>query len=135
MAPNRTQTDEQLIELFLTGEPADAEPAFKVLMERHGPRVMKVCRQFLHHHDAEDAVQATFLALARKARAIQNPQVLSSWLCAVASRIAMRLKTQAVRHRSRLPFPEQQVSPSEAESHAIRDELRLILRTELLLQA
>jgi RNA polymerase sigma factor (sigma-70 family) len=131
MVPNRTQTDDQLIELFLAGEPDEAESAFKVLMERHGPSVMKVCRQFLHHQDAEDAFQATFVALARKARSIQNPRVLSSWLCGVASRIAMRLRSQAYRRRSSLPFRGQEVSPAEAESHMIRDELRLILRTEL----
>jgi RNA polymerase sigma factor (sigma-70 family) len=131
MAPNRTQTDEQLIELFLAGAPDETESAFKVLMKRHGPIVMRVCRLFLRHQDAEDAFQATFFALACKARTIRNPRVLRSWLCGVASRTAMRLRTQAIRHRSLLPLRGEEVSPAEAESHVIRDELRLMMRSEL----
>jgi RNA polymerase sigma factor (sigma-70 family) len=131
MAPNRTQTDVQLIELFLAGSPDEAERAFDVLMKRNRPIVMKVCRHYLNYQDAEDACQATFLALALKARTIQNPRVLRSWLCEVASRIALRQRTQAARRRALPPFRGREVSPAEVESHFIRDELRLILRTEI----
>jgi RNA polymerase sigma factor (sigma-70 family) len=131
MAPNCTQIDEQLIELFLAGAPDRAESAFNVSMKWHGPIVMRVCRQFLRHQDAEDAFQATFLALARKACTIQNARVLRSWLCAVASRTALRLRTQAIRRRSLPPSRGDGLSPAEADSQVIRDELRLILQTEL----
>jgi DNA-directed RNA polymerase specialized sigma24 family protein len=61
-------TDAQLLALFLTRQRQDAEDAFAVLVNRHGPTVLGVCRRMLPGtHDAEDAFQATFLILARKA--------------------------------------------------------------------
>ena len=62
-------TDGQLLERFAAGRAEEAEPAFAALVARHGPMVLAVCRGRLKGaHDADDAFQATFLTLARKAR-------------------------------------------------------------------
>src|SRR5690242_2699340 len=71
------------------------EAAFEVLVWRHGPMVLGTCRKLLGQvHDAEDAFQATFLTLARKADSIARRASLGSWLHRVAYHIALRLRTQ-----------------------------------------
>jgi hypothetical protein len=61
-------TDHQLVERFAARRDPTAEVAFAALVQRHGPMVLRVCRKILRdHHDAQDAFQATFLILARKA--------------------------------------------------------------------
>ena len=61
------QSDEQLIDTFLTGEKEESGKAFEMLVKRHGPMVLGVCRNILRRdQDAEDAFQATFLLLAAK---------------------------------------------------------------------
>jgi RNA polymerase sigma factor (sigma-70 family) len=74
------------------------EAAFRLLVERHGPRVLGVCRRVLNdHHLADDAFQATFLVLARRATSIGRPDQLGGWLIGVARRVAR--KTQASESR------------------------------------
>src|SRR5438445_7385763 len=74
------------------------EAAFELLVWRHAGLVFGVCRRVLgDSHAAEDAFQATFLALARKARAIRRGESLSGWLHRVARRIASRARTSTVR--------------------------------------
>jgi len=93
-------SDEELLVRFLDGEGLSSEQAFRAIVARHGPMVMGVCRHALHHeHDAEDAFQATFLTLARKADTIRDRQVLSSWLYEVAYRIAIRARANTARRR------------------------------------
>jgi RNA polymerase sigma factor (sigma-70 family) len=93
-------TDEGLLDRFLGRDDAKAEAAFRVIVARHGPMVLGVCRHVLNQHqDAEDAFQATFLVLARKAGSIRDRRVLARWLHEVACRIAMRAKTGGVRRR------------------------------------
>ena len=82
------QADGQLLDRFLTQRD---EHAFSVLLERHGPMVLAVCRRILGDGpDAEDAFQATFLVLIRRAREIDRRGSLSSWLYGVAHKIATR---------------------------------------------
>jgi RNA polymerase sigma factor (sigma-70 family) len=86
-------TDAQLLDrLVAHGD----EAAFEVVVWRHGPMVLSVCRRVLHQEqDAEDAFQATFLALVRKASSIHRYDAVASWLYKVAHRIALRARAIA----------------------------------------
>jgi RNA polymerase sigma factor (sigma-70 family) len=88
-------SDAQLLQRFVNGHD---ETAFELLVWRHGPMALGVCRRILHDtHDAEDAFQATLLALARKARAIRKGGSVGSWLYKVAYRVALRARAQSLR--------------------------------------
>jgi RNA polymerase sigma factor (sigma-70 family) len=91
------QTDAQLLERFARRRD---ESAFAALVARHGPMVLGVCRRLLHDaNDADDAFQAVFLVLARKAGAIPRQTLLGPWLYGVAWRVALRLRGRALRRR------------------------------------
>src|SRR5580658_6512149 len=93
-------TDRQLIERFNDRRDAIGEAAFAALVTRHGPMVLHVCRQLLSdQHHAEDAFQAVFLVLARKARSIRDPDLLGNWLYGVALRTARKARVQLARRR------------------------------------
>src|SRR5258706_12025070 len=93
-------SDGQLGDHVLNGRDDTAEAAFTILAERHGPMVLRICRQMLgDRHDAEDAFQATFLVLASKAHAIRNRDSVAGWLHGVARRVALRTKADAARRR------------------------------------
>lgn len=94
--------DGALLDRFLARRNASAEAAFGALVERHGAMVFRVCRAILRDsHDAEDASQAVFLVLARRAEAIRNRDSVASWLFGVACRVAARAKVDAARRRER----------------------------------
>ena len=95
-------TDRDLLERFLHEGRESREAAFRVLVERHGPMVLRVCNQALKdRHAAEDAFQATFLVLASQARSIRKHDSVGSWLFGVACRAAARIRmAEARRHRS-----------------------------------
>lgn len=100
-------TDGQLIERYAT---LGDQEAFAQLVERHGRLVLGVCRRILHDpHDAEDAFQAVFVLLARKARTLRDPGRLSAWLHGVAVRVAKKAQTLRARQQRRdqcRPAPE-----------------------------
>src|SRR5262249_16116008 len=91
--------DDVLLERFTARRD---ETAFAALVRRHGPLVLGVCRRVLQHeHDAEDAFQAVFCVLARKAGAIRRGTAVGGWLYAVAFRIARKAKAIQMRRRQR----------------------------------
>src|SRR5262245_40769793 len=91
-------TDGQLLECFLARR---EEAAFAALVRRHGPMVLGVCRRVLHNaHDAEDAFQATFLVLVRKAASFLPRRALGNWLYGVAHHTALKARAAAVRRRA-----------------------------------
>jgi RNA polymerase sigma factor (sigma-70 family) len=94
----RDSSDRDLVEWFVSRHD---EAAFAALVERHGSMVLGVCRRVLRCvQDAEDASQATFLVLARKARAIRKKDSLGSWLHGVAFRVASDLKKRHARRHA-----------------------------------
>jgi polysaccharide export outer membrane protein len=94
-------TDRQLLERFACSRDATAETAFEVLVLRHGPMVLRVCRNVLHDpNDAQDAFQATFLVLVRRRGAVGKLESLGGWLYGVAHRVALRARVEAARRRA-----------------------------------
>ncbi|MCI0737445.1 MAG: sigma-70 family RNA polymerase sigma factor [Gemmataceae bacterium] len=119
-------SDGQLLERFALGH---EEGAFAALMSRHGPMVLSVCRRILPHSgDVEDAFQATFLMLIRKAQSIRKQSSVAGWLYRVAYHAAIRTRTDAARRQAReqrvLDRPAMQPSVEAAwrELQAVLDE-------------
>src|SRR5216683_3299361 len=125
-APDMEQSsDGDLLTRFIAGRD---EIAFGALMRRHGPLVLRVCRLVLHHEqDAEDAAQATFRVLARKAATIRKAQALASWLHGVALRTAMKAKSQTAKNRH---LPHRPASPLDPSTEASLRELQTRLHEE-----
>jgi RNA polymerase sigma factor (sigma-70 family) len=124
----RELSDGNLLERFVAGKD---EAAFAILIERHAPMVLRVCRCALGNaHDAEDALQASFLILAQKAASVRKTASLSSWLHGVASRVAATLVRERLRRRRReqrsfsatVPDPAAEVSWREVWA-ALNEEL------------
>ncbi len=93
-------SDRQLLERFLACRDEGGEAAFAALVARHGPMVLGVCRQLLgDRQHAEDAFQAVFLVLARKARSLREPELLGNWLYGVAVRTASKARGRLARRR------------------------------------
>jgi DNA-directed RNA polymerase specialized sigma24 family protein len=90
-------TDAHLLESFLA---LRDEVAFEALLRRHGPMVLGICRRVLRHEqDAEDAFQATFLVLVRKAGSLRSRELLGNWLYGVAHRTAMNARAMSEKRR------------------------------------
>src|SRR5262249_21318971 len=107
-------TDEGLLGRFVATED---EAAFAALVRRHGPMVLRVCQRVLHHsQDAEDAFQATFIVLARKAASITQPAMLANWLYGVALRVANKARAAASKRRVRELLTSQTGLDRPAES-------------------
>ena len=87
----------QLLERFLSQKD---DGAFEVLVGRHGPMVLSVCRSVLRDpRDAEDAFQATFLVLVKKGGSIRGGDSLGGWLHQVAHRVSIQAHAAAARRR------------------------------------
>lgn len=120
-------TDAELLARFVATKDADA---FAELVRRHGPCVLGACRRVTGQaQDAEDAFQATFLVLAKKAAGLRSPELLGNYLYGVAFRVAARAKRSAARRRARevtvptLPDPPAPAPPPvQAELAPILDE-------------
>jgi RNA polymerase sigma factor (sigma-70 family) len=92
-------SDGQLLEAFHRRRD---EAAFAALVRRHGPMVLGVCRRVLgNRDDADDAFQATFLVLVRKAGTLSSRAVLGDWLHGVARNVSLKLRTAAARRRAK----------------------------------
>jgi RNA polymerase sigma factor (sigma-70 family) len=132
-------TDGQLLECFIARRD---DAAFEALVRRHGPMVLAVCRRVLrNYHDSEDAFQATFLVLARKAASVMPRQAVGNWLYGVAYRTALKAKATTARRRERqvveMPEPElhQEDGPADLQ-HLLDKELNSLpdkYRTPLIL--
>jgi RNA polymerase sigma factor (sigma-70 family) len=124
-------TDSELLDALVTRRD---EAAFEVLLRRHGPMVLAVCRRVLRHHqDAEDAFQATFLVLIRKAATIRDRGALGSWLYGVAYRTACKARVMNARrrHKERQAATRAELEEAErdidldAELNALPEKYRL----------
>jgi RNA polymerase sigma factor (sigma-70 family) len=121
-------SDGQLVERFL----GDCDPAaFAALVRRHARMVLGVCQRILNNaHDAEDAFQATFLVLVRRARSIAKREAVGSWLYGVAYRVALKARDEALRRRKHerqaASLANQQSRPEESW-----DEVRPIIDEEV----
>ncbi len=95
----RGSSDQELLELYRTHRD---EAAFAELVNRYGRTVWNVCRRVLvQHQEIEDAFQAVFLILVRKAATIRKGEAIGSWLYGVAFRTALRAKLRAVQRKDR----------------------------------
>jgi RNA polymerase sigma factor (sigma-70 family) len=114
-------TDGELLDLFAA---TNDGAAFAALVERHGAMVLGVCRRALsNRHDAEDACQATFLVLARKAGSLRRKDSLSCWLHGVASRVSVNARRDAALRKRReagINPPSQRCPAEEATWREVR---------------
>jgi RNA polymerase sigma factor (sigma-70 family) len=123
------ETDRQLLERFARQRD---ESAFGVLIARHGPMVLGVCRRLLfREQDAEDAFQATFLVLARRADSVRWQDDIGNWLYTVTSRVARKLRSGLTRRRETAPPSELAGAEPAPSSDLDRQELRSILDEEV----
>jgi RNA polymerase sigma factor (sigma-70 family) len=125
-------SDGQLLERFVASRGASAELAFAAMVERHGPMVLRVCRRALgDRHAADDAFQATFLVLVRRAGAIHRGDSLASWLHGVALRVASCSRSAADRRRNHERRRGQGISIAVFDPGSEADELGRALHEEL----
>ena len=121
-------TDGQLLSRYVG---RGNQEAFAMLVQRHGPMVLGVCRRVLHHdQDTEDAFQAAFVVLARKAGTILKHDSVGSWLYKVTYRIAVRIADREVRRIAQ----EQRVTQPVGEpvlGDVVQNELRQVLDEEV----
>jgi RNA polymerase sigma factor (sigma-70 family) len=125
---SRDLTDGQLLGRFRAHR---EEAAFALLLQRHGPMVLGVCRRLLRHEqDAEDAFQATFLVLARSADSIRSQDSLGTWLHGVARRTALRARGQAAARQAHEQAAAERPGTDPGEE-AGRREMRALLDEEV----
>ncbi len=130
LAPSEGEaSDGQLLARFVQTREEDA---FARLVGRHGGMVFGVCRRVLADaHDAEDAFQATFLVLARKAASVRKCDSVASWLYGVAHRVALKARSAAAARRQAEQRQVVRMTPSDPVAEAAWRELRPLLDEEL----
>jgi RNA polymerase sigma factor (sigma-70 family) len=120
-------SDGQLLERFTV---AHEDAAFAALVRRHGPMVLGVCRRVLHNlHDAEDAFQATFVVLLRRARALDRNGSIANWLYTVAYHAALKARAAAGRRRGERQIVDMPENRSACD--AVWRDLQPVLDEEL----
>lgn len=127
-------TDRELLARFVATRDEDA---FAELVRRHGPMALGVCRRVTGHpQDAEDAFQAAFLVLARRAGQVNRPDQLANWLYGVAYRTA--LEARAARRRVQEHLVSAVPEPAAPETRGLTspgspdaDDLRRVIDEEL----
>jgi RNA polymerase sigma factor (sigma-70 family) len=120
----RVGSDAQLLSAFAADRD---EAAFTEIVRRHGPMVYNVCRRLLGAGaDAEDAFQAVFLVLARKARRLREPATLAQWLYGVAYRTAVHVRTRRDRRQSRRAETIPAAAPDPFEEISRREQRRVL---------
>ena len=126
-------TDAQLLERFI--EHRD-ESAFAALVNRHGSMVMGVClRVARNHQDAEDAFQATFLILVRKAASISSRELLANWLYGVAYNTALKSRASNVKRHAKEKQMTQMPDQAMVEQQLWNDDLQALVVLYLALIA
>ena len=119
-------TDGQLLEAYVRSR---EEAAFAALVHRHGPMVWGVCRRVLcDETDAEDAFQATFLVLVRKAASVVPREQIANWLYGVARQTAVKARAMAVKRKAREKQVKDMPEPAVAEQNGWDDLLPLLDR-------
>jgi RNA polymerase sigma factor (sigma-70 family) len=127
-SPAVEPTDRELLHRF---HRLRDQAAFELLLRRHGPMVLGVCRRVLAHtHDAEDAFQATFLVLVRRAGTIRDPELLANFLYGVAYRVARKSRARLAR-QSQCERRATSMPVEEVYSDLAWQELRSVLDEEL----
>ena len=125
-------TDGQLLDRFAARRGSAAESAFEALVTRHGPMVARVCRACLRdEHDSEDAFQATFLVLVRRADSIGERDLLGPWLYGVAHRVARKARAVAARRRGREGGPTTVDPPARSVDPTHQTDLAPVLHEEV----
>ena len=124
-------SDRQLMERFLARGDAGAEAAFAALVARHGAMVWGVCRRVLaDSNDADDAFQATFLILVKKAHAVRVSDSLGPWLYGVSCRVALRARANsAQRNARRQPIHDEHIPLHDRQPDV--DDVRAVLDEEI----
>jgi RNA polymerase sigma factor (sigma-70 family) len=125
-------SDGELLMRFIDREGEAAQSAFAALVQRHGPMVFRVCRRLLvDSHDSQDAFQATFLILVRKAGSLKDRDSVGPWLFGVACRVAARSRsTSARRARHERRYVEMS-EPSQPSEDPDRADLQVLIHEEI----
>ncbi|HEV3237295.1 MAG TPA: sigma-70 family RNA polymerase sigma factor, partial [Gemmataceae bacterium] len=126
--PAGEATDAQLLARFIKDRD---ESAFTMIVERHGPMVLNICRRMLNDaHEVDDVFQAVFLVLVRKAGSVGKPELLANWLYGVACRTAAKARGQAYRRQAHVKEMVDMPATDTTSDHAWQ-ELRPVLDEEL----
>lgn len=124
-------SDAELVRRFTSSVGPAAEQAFEALLGRHGPMVLGVCRHILRRpQDVDDAFQATFLVLVKKAHSIRVDDSLGPWLYGVAYRTAIRARSKVARHHLE-EMNDLEAAAADSASGAFAWEIRPMLHEEL----